>query len=401
MSELKQRLERWDPERAYAWSFREQYLELPFPIAEYEARLARTRTAMASHGLSALIVGGDRYADGDLRWLTNFHPLIGNAILVLPIEGEPRLALHNELSTVSVWATWVRDVQPPRWGPGADDRTLSRLVDIVRDAAARGRIGIVGDRSLPAAIYQGLVDRTGMRAEFRSDFLTRLRAVKSPAELALIRRSVAIADAGMRAAVEAVGEGVRECEVAGAATGAMFAAGAEDVAFSTIVASGPRADWKHAQPTERKIQAGEPVYVDLGARYQGYCSDLSRTVVPGEPSEDVRRGLEYSLEANRAVVRAARSGTTPAELFRIARSIAEEHGVAEHTMNLGHGMGTAMAELPVLRPDNDEPLEAGMVIAIEPMIVRFGVGTLVVEDDIVVTPDGGELLSHCPQRTWI
>lgn len=402
MPATRRTLERWDPAAAYEWDYREQYLDLPFPVEEYAARVARTRAAMAEAGLAAILVGADRAHDGDLRWLTNFRPLVGNALLLLPIEGEPRLVLHNELSTVPVWATWVRDVVPPRWGFDADATTLAALLDGVRAAAREGKVGIVSDRCVPVAVYQGLVDQAGLagRVAFRSDLLTRVRAVKTPDELTRVRRSVAIADAAMRAAVEAVRAGVPEHAVAAAASEAMFREGAEDTAFPTIVAAGPRAEWKHAAPTDRLIGRGEPVYIDLGARYQGYCSDLSRTVVDGPVSDAVRRGLEYSLEALDAVIAAARPGATPADLFRINREVAERHGVAQHTMNLGHGMGTAMAEFPVLRPDNEEPLAAGMVIALEPMVVQFGVGTLVVEDDIIVTPTGGERLSHAPRRTW-
>lgn len=386
--------------RAYDWQVREPCLELPFPAAEYEGRLARTRALMAASGLEALVVCGDPGHAGDVRWLANWNPGVGNAFLFLPLKGEAALVLHDEVPGYDLCATWVREVRPPMRGADALSKLRDDLLDLLQGCGVRRRLGIVGEAGLPTAVYQGMSkDNPHLEIEDVAFLLTALRAVKSPREVEKIREAVRQSDAAMQVAVDAVREGISEKEVVAEALRAMFIEGADDVAFMPIAVAGPRAAWKHAAPTARPIQRGEPVYIDLGASHHGYMADLSRTVLLGEPTPEQRNILEFSLAATEAVKEAACPGIPARRLREVGNEVAAQFGLAARAWGTGHGLGCKLREEPLLDATNELPLQPGMAIAIEPMCVS-DMGTFVVEDDILITETGSEYLSQCTRRNW-
>jgi Xaa-Pro aminopeptidase len=271
---------------------------------------------------------------------------------------------------------------------------------LLHDHGVARRLGIVGEVGLPTAVYQGIsADNPELQIEDATQPLMELRAVKSPPEIAIIREAVRQSDAAMRAAVSAVREGVVEKAVVAEALREMFAAGADDVAFMPVVVAGPRATWRHATPTNRPIQRGEPVYIDLGASYLGYCADLSRTVLLGVPTREQANVLEFALAATLAVKEAARPDIPARRLREVGNQVAAEYGLAGKAWGTGHGLGCKLREEPLLDATNDLLLQPGMIIAIEPMCVSQ-LGTFVIEDDILITETGSEYLSHCPRRNW-
>lgn len=386
--------------RAYEWQVREPCLELPFPAEEYEVRLAKTRALMTEKGLQALIVCGDPGHPGDVRWLANWNPGIGNAFLFLPVEGDASLVLHDEVPGYDLCATWVRSIRPPMRGPDSLQAVRDHLLDLLNSHGVAQYLGIVGEAGLPTVVYQGLLDdNPHLEIEDATFLLTGLRAVKSSLEVAKIREAVRQSDAGMVAALDSIRPGVPEKEVVAEVLRAMFTAGADGVAFMPIVVSGPRASWKHASPTSRPIQRGEPVYIDLGAAYQGYCADISRTVLLGEPTPEQANALEFALAATEAVKGAARPGIPARRLREVGNEVAARFGLADRAWGTGHGLGCKLREEPLLDPTNELLLQPGMTIAIEPMCVS-DLGTFVVEDDILITETGSEYLSASPRRNW-
>jgi Xaa-Pro aminopeptidase len=386
--------------RAYDWHVREPCLELPFPLEEYEGRLARTRALMSERGLEALIVCGDPGHPGDVRWLANWNPGIGNAFLFLPAEGDASLVLHDEVPGYDLCATWVQSIRPPIRGPDSLQAVRGHLLDLLHGENVSQRLGIVGEAGLPTVVYQGIRDdNPNLQIEDVTFLLMGLRAVKSPLEVAKIREAVRQSDAGMAAAIDSIRPGVPEKVVVAEVLRAMFTAGADGVAFMPIVVSGPRAAWKHAAPTGRPIQPGEPVYIDLGAAYQGYCADISRTVLLGEPTPEQANALEFALAATAAVKETARPGIPARRLREVGNEVAAQFGLADRAWGTGHGLGCKLREEPLLDPTNELLLQPGMTIAIEPMCVS-DLGTFVVEDDILITEMGSEYLSTSPRRNW-
>jgi Xaa-Pro aminopeptidase len=137
----------------------------------------------------------------------------------------------------------------------------------------------------------------------------------------------------------------------------------------------------------------------LGAAYQGYCADISRTVLLGEPTPEQANALEFALAATAAVKETARPGIPARRLREVGNEVAAQFGLADRAWGTGHGLGCKLREEPLLDPTNELLLQPGMTIAIEPMCVS-DLGTFVVEDDILITEMGSEYLSTSPRRNW-
>lgn len=221
------------------------------------------------------------------------------------------------------------------------------------------------------------------------------RAVKDDRELARMSEAAALADRAFLYIIERL-EGRSEREVAFDLETFMRKEGAERPAFRSIVASGENGALPHANPTDRVIGRGDMVTLDFGAVVDGYCSDLTRTVVIKEASERQKEIYDLVLRAQEAGVAAVRPGRTGAEVDAIARGVIEEAGHGEHFGHgLGHGVGLEVHENPpVLAKRGQTPLAPGMVTSVEPGVYIPGWGGVRIEDLVVVTAEGCRVLSH-------
>jgi Xaa-Pro dipeptidase len=204
----------------------------------------------------------------------------------------------------------------------------------------------------------------------------------------------------LNTAFEQASPGITEKELRARAVEAMLMAGADGA--KVALTSGPRSGLKHAEPTDRPIEEGDMLFVDVGAPCQGYMSDVARTGVVGVADDQKRKMLETALEMRDKVVEAVKPGARICDLQLIAENVAAKHGFADYyyPTGFGHGIGTSVVESPILFPDSEAQLEENMVFSLEPMIVIEGVGTAVFEDMILVTSDGGESLSDATTSTW-
>lgn len=219
-----------------------------------------------------------------------------------------------------------------------------------------------------------------------------LRAVKEPAELETIRRAARIlSDVYERLASETV-VGRTERELAWWFEQAVHGEGAHDVAFPTIVAGGPNAALPHHHADDRRIEAGDAVLVDAGARLDGYCSDCTRTFATGPLPEELRRAYSTCRAAQEAALAAVVVDADTEGLDAIAAREVSEGGF-EVKHGLGHGVGLEVHELPVLRPEAEGSLVAGNVVTIEPGIYLPGIGGVRIEDLVIVTDNGPEVLT--------
>lgn len=225
-----------------------------------------------------------------------------------------------------------------------------------------------------------------------------LRLVKDAAEIACIGRAAAITDAAWADFRPRLRAGISERELAGELEYALRRHGADGFAFPTIVVSGPRSAMAHGIPSGRALRRGDLVITDFGAVYRGYCADLTRTVVIGELDSEQQKVFQAVVDAGRAALEEVRPGVTAAYLEEKARQVLKEYGYESYFGHrLGHGVGISVHEGPSFREDYPETLQAGMVITIEPGVYIEGWGGIRVEDLVLVTTEGGELLSHAPQ----
>jgi Xaa-Pro aminopeptidase len=234
------------------------------------------------------------------------------------------------------------------------------------------------------------------------DELERLRGLKRDDEITLIKQAVQVAEEAWNKILGMVNSGTRENELALELEYRMKKGGAEGVAFDIIVAAGPRAALPHAQPTKRPIKKGEVVLFDFGARYGGYCCDESCTVVAGQATEEQKRIYAVVKDAHDKAIEQVRPGVRLAEIDATARDYIKQSGYGEYFGHgTGHGVGLAVHEWPVVGKDSPDVAEAGMVFTIEPGIYIPGWGGVRIEDMILVTPDGYEVLTAIPKDFMI
>lgn len=217
-----------------------------------------------------------------------------------------------------------------------------------------------------------------------------LRALKEPGEIELMTQAAGIADAAMNHIRKKLCVGMTELEAAWEIEKFMREAGSQALPFEVIVGSGPNAALPHAHPSDRAIKESEPVVIDIGARVEGYGSDLSRTFCLGAPDDTFKKVYDTVLGAHNAAVAIIKEGMSGGDADRIARTVIEEGGYGEKFGHgLGHGVGLAPHELPRLGPNSTDKLINDMVFTIEPGIYIEGWGGVRIEDMAVM--EGGKL----------
>jgi Xaa-Pro aminopeptidase len=227
----------------------------------------------------------------------------------------------------------------------------------------------------------------------------RLRAVKDGGELATMRDAAMLISEVWARVVEKIRPGLSELRVAADLEYAMKVGGASGPSFETIVASGSRSAWAHARATSKLLRKNELVVMDQGAILRGYCSDMTRTVFLGRPSDRVRRLYSAVLEAQQAAKAAIRPGVSAGEVDAAARQTLKRHKLAQYfTHSTGHGLGLEVHEMPRLSRGETFILEEGMVVTIEPGVYIEGLGGIRIEDDIVVASNGARDLTSATRE---
>lgn len=229
-----------------------------------------------------------------------------------------------------------------------------------------------------------------------------LRLIKTESEIKILKEACDIADAAFKHILDFLKPGVREIDVSNELEFFMRKCGAASSSFDIIVASGARSALPHGVASEKKIESGDFVTLDFGAYYKGYASDITRTVAVGEPSEQLKDIYSIVLEAQMAAVDQIKPGMTGKEADAVARDIISSKGYGDaFGHSTGHGLGLEVHESPRLSVLSDKPLQSGMVVTVEPGIYLPGVGGVRIEDDIVLTENGNERLTHSAKELII
>jgi len=243
------------------------------------------------------------------------------------------------------------------------------------------------------ALYKQITDilnkeKSQLRLAPLEGLVESLRAVKEPEEMELITKAVEITDSAFEYIAGIIRAGMSEMEVAWEIEKFLREKGSQPLPFDLIVASGPNAALPHAKPSERVIQAGEPVIVDIGARLNGYISDMTRTFCLGDPDGTFKKVYDTVLGAQLAALAIIKEGMSSSDADSIARTVIEEAGYKEaFGHGLGHGIGLATHETPCLGPNSTDKLASGMVFTVEPGVYLLGWGGVRIED-IAVIQDG-------------
>ena len=229
--------------------------------------------------------------------------------------------------------------------------------------------------------------------------LTQLRAVKSAEEIACSRKAAEICDAAFEDILNIVKPGITERELALELEFNVRRRGASGMSFDTIIASGPRSAMPHAEPSDAQVKEREFLLFDFGAVYEGYCSDMTRTVIVGEPNERQLFIYDTVLRAQEVAVSALRAGRVCSDVDRVARDIIAEAGYGEtFGHGLGHSVGIQIHEDPRLSPSCHTILKENMLITVEPGIYVEGFGGVRIEDLAVVGAEGAEILTKTGKK---
>jgi Xaa-Pro aminopeptidase len=279
-------------------------------------------------------------------------------------------------------------------------KTVTVTADWLKGIAERleGKVGFEDDH-MSVRLLEKLQGKLGEGVEMvaAGGAVEKLRRVKDEGELAAIEEASKLADEVWRWSLERGLGGRSEREVARAAEARIRELGG-DPSFPAIVAAGPNGALPHAEPGEREIGEGELVVFDMGAQFDGYCSDGTRTFATGEPGEEARRVYGVVLEAQLAALEAVKAGVKGEDVDAVARKAIDAAGYGEHFGHgLGHGVGLEVHEAPRLSLRSDDVLAAGEVVTVEPGIYLPGKLGVRIEDFVVVTDEGLRNLSSLPK----
>ena len=264
-------------------------------------------------------------------------------------------------------------------------------VDLINAAMEKTHVQKLGfeDAYMTVADYRHYSEKLHCQLVPATEPLISLRQSKDEEEIQRMIAAQRIAEAALDQIVMLIGPGVTEKEIAARLQYLMLAGGAENMSFDPIVASGPNGSMPHTVPTDRKIQDGDFVTMDFGCIYQGYCSNMTRTVAVGRVTEEMEKVYNVVLQAQLAGIAAAKAGATGHDVDAAARKVIEDAGYGPYFgHSFGHSVGVEIHESPNATPANNKPLPLGAAVSAEPGIYlpgRFGVRI----EDVVVLQEGG------------
>ena len=319
---------------------------------------------------------------------------LGHAAVVIPCERDPVVLVDGEYREDLVAIPDVRSCRD----------LVAGLAWVLRERGLdRSRLGLAGEEILPVAYHRELLSLCPhLSFDIADPFLAEMRSRKSPAEQSLLRRAAEIAGIGLRAAVDAAKPGATESRVCAAGTAAALEAGADFVRYLRVH-TGPwsvrGSRWPPA--TDRIIEPGDTVYLDIIGACHGYQFDVLRTTVAGSPTRrqvDVFEAVHRALEQ---AVAAARPGVPASTIFGRAHQILTDAGFGSHvTPFAGHGIGLETVEAPYLVAEETWRLEESMVLCIEPKVSLPGEFGCSIEQEVIIRADGPEVITHFPTRLW-
>ena len=355
---------------------------------DHASRIARVRTRLPDSGVEGLLITNLT----NVRYLTGFSGTNGQ-VLVAP-NGTDFLTDPRYEARAAEMVSGADLVVYP-----------ARLTDVLADrVAAHGieRLGIEGTSITLSERDDLAAGVPGIELVVTKNVVEDLRRTKDAAEVALIRAAVRIADEAFSWVLDRLVPGATERGVGLDLEFHMRGAGADDLAFPPIVDSGPLSAHIHHSPSDRVFEKGDLVLLDFGCRRDGYCSDLTRTVVLGPASNEQLELYDLVLRAQAAGIRGVGPGRRGADVDAAARKIVAESGHGDRFGHgLGHGVGLDVHEAPRLHRISEDTLSVGDVVTVEPGVYLPETGGIRIEDCVLVTENGAEVLGSAPKDRLI
>lgn len=348
-------------------------------------RLGQLMERLPEKGLDAILIS----APANRQYLSGFT---GSAGYLFIAKGKAVLATDSryteqaakqapDFEIVQIRGGWdwllelLKQNNAHRLGFDSQDMTVAtydRIIEALKEDSALEKVS--------------LVTASGLAEE--------QRITKDKGELVSLQRAIDASDRAMEAVCPTIQEGMTEREVAWRMEKAMRDFGADGISFDTIVAAGPNGAMAHHMPSDHVISQGEPIVIDMGARVDGYCSDITRTVVVGESDDTFRKIYDIVLGAQLTAINTVRPGMSGGDCDELSRGVIAEAGYGDNFgHSLGHGVGLNVHENPRVGPKSTDPLEPEMVFTVEPGVYISGWGGIRIEDIVVLGENGATTLS--------
>ncbi len=364
-------------------------------MSVYQERVKKAQKKMVEQDIDVLLVLGMasyRYFTGDVRKQPR---------LLIPAEGDPILIIFGSEKDEVERSSWIKDILTYR-------ATHEMMLSIIQFFNSLGknkpRVGLEMIFSTPAFLLERFkMAVPQVEVVDAASVIAPLRKIKDLEEVRLIRKACSIADEGMKTAVNSIGEGAREIDVAIEAEYVMKKAGAEGIAFPIFVNSGYRSLWLHGFASEKKIERGDLVLVDVGPVYKGYCANLTRTVILGKPDEKQGELHSLYLSMQNQIFENMKPGVKIFELEDKNQELADKAGFGEYYVRgFVHGIGLAFEETPfptIFPEDIMEPVSSKMTMSVGHSVLSVpGIGGVRVEDTTLVKEKDVELLTSYPRE---
>lgn len=350
-----------------------------------EQRLARLRHSMQEQQLEAIFITNAH----NRRYLTGFTGSSGYVLVT-----SDQAVFFTDFRYMSQAAEQVQGWDIIEHGPKITEAVKQQL-----ESLGISRLGFE-QRDVTYGVYADYTkELEGIELVPTDRLVEALRMIKDEQELVIMQEAAELADRAYEHILQHLRPGVTEKQIALELEMFMRSNGATSTCFDTIVASGERSALPHGVASDRKLQSGEFVKMDFGAYYQGYCSDITRTVMLGKPTDKHREIYDIVLEAQMHALEHIKPGMTGKEADALTRDIIKRYGYGDYFgHSTGHSLGMEVHESPRLSFTESMVLQPGMTVTVEPGIYLPGFGGVRIEDDIVITERGAKRLTHAPKH---
>jgi Xaa-Pro aminopeptidase len=357
------------------------------PKAYLKVRQKTVRDSLAKLNLDGLLLT----LPADIAYLTNFT---GDDSIALITPGDLILVTDFRYKEqAQIEAGWLKSVI-------RDGKMETALAETMLGSKAK-RVGFEANRASFGQIHaldKAIKEKAGkevLELVPVEDLMVNIRKVKDDHEIALIRKAAAIAEEAFTAVRETIKVGQSENYYAGLLIFEIRSRGGSDASFPVIIGAGPNSSLCHYRPADALVREDQPLLFDWGALYEGYCSDITRTMMLGRVAPKLKEIYKIVLEAQISAIDFLRPGVTTQKADKVARDVIDNAGYKDFFGHgLGHGIGREIHELPTMRKTGgDEELRPGMIITVEPGIYLPGVGGVRIEDDVLITHSGCEVIT--------
>ncbi len=381
------------------------------PILHEETYLKRIRKMQElakENNLDVIIIGADEAEPANVRYFTGYVPVFETTAIMIPADGEATLLIGPESEALTKRSSKLKNYEKllefrETSDPEYPDIKYSTFADLLKKCAKKSRIGIIGSNVMTVQVYRGLLEGAqGAEISFCDDLLRRMRMIKTPEEIDMMRHAAQIAQKAFNQAIGRIAPGMTEYEVIAEFTHEIMKQGAEGTGFPFWCVSGINSNQAIGKSTYKKIEKNEIIQITMGAMYEGYVASFGRPISFGNPKDTkALELLKLGLEANKLTHSLICPDRDAAEIVNKVHGFVREAGYGEYIVyGPCHGTGMMECEYPFVESTSDYKLKEGMTFAVDTFLGGPAFG-MRYEDAAAVSATGEEQLSKAQQEIII